>query len=312
MLLPGREWQEGYRFGFNGYENTSGIFENQIVIDFGARVYDCRLAKFFSIDPRSIEYPWQSAYAYFANSPVFLVDVDGMGEGDPPKGYSKWEGANGTDLIVPDGTKLLGVFTDEDKNGRVNYGDKNLEASLGEVRHFQVDGVGYLANFNDDGSFNGYWDAHGNEYQYEAENLDKVNLASNVLFETSSLINKGIKSNTSIRIAKNYSLAKTTVRLPVGTTRVSTEALSAMSKSTYVLTKSAPVINLCFVGYDIVTSRSVTVGNVYDVGITIASIWAPPVGLGALIGDGISYASTGHNISSNIDGALNGGVLFNW
>ncbi len=35
----------------------------------------------FSIDPRSAEYPWQTAYAYHRNSPVWVIDYMGGGDG---------------------------------------------------------------------------------------------------------------------------------------------------------------------------------------------------------------------------------------
>lgn len=96
------------------------------------------------------------------NNPIFLNDPKGD---DPPKGFKKWKGANGTDLFVPESTKNLGVFTDDDKNGKINYGSKTLKAKKGEIRRFSIEGVTYRARFKDDGTFNGYWDAKGNQYK---------------------------------------------------------------------------------------------------------------------------------------------------
>ena len=44
-----------------------------------------------SIDPRAIEYPWQSPYAYHRNSPIWKVDF--LGGGDPfvNLGYKDYE-----------------------------------------------------------------------------------------------------------------------------------------------------------------------------------------------------------------------------
>lgn len=79
MIIVGRDFGANYRFGFNGYENTDELLGDNTAIDFGARIYDCRIARFFSIDPRSSEYPWQSVYVYFSNCPIAVVDVNGMG-----------------------------------------------------------------------------------------------------------------------------------------------------------------------------------------------------------------------------------------
>jgi RHS repeat-associated protein len=73
----------GYRFGFNGYENEPDIAGKGSVIDFGARIYDSRLGRFFSRDP--ITYPFWSPYQYDGNSPIGTKDIMGMGVGDPDK-----------------------------------------------------------------------------------------------------------------------------------------------------------------------------------------------------------------------------------
>jgi len=51
--------------------------------DFGMRGYDPRIGRFWSIDPRTHEYPWQTPYAYHRNN--FIAWIDYMGGGDPPK-----------------------------------------------------------------------------------------------------------------------------------------------------------------------------------------------------------------------------------
>ena len=53
-------------------------------MDFGSRIYDTRLGRFLSTDKKESEYPWQSPYAYALNNPIYQIDVDGKGPGDPP------------------------------------------------------------------------------------------------------------------------------------------------------------------------------------------------------------------------------------
>ena len=57
-------------------------------LDFGARVYDPRIGRFFSKDPLEANYPWQSTYVFAGNNPIKLVDVEGKGPGDNTKLYT--------------------------------------------------------------------------------------------------------------------------------------------------------------------------------------------------------------------------------
>ena len=52
MGMVGRSWEagSGYRYGFNGKENEDEIAGNNNAIDFGARLYDSRLGRWFSCD----------------------------------------------------------------------------------------------------------------------------------------------------------------------------------------------------------------------------------------------------------------------
>jgi RHS repeat-associated protein len=91
-LLPGRKYSQAnttYRYGFNGKENDKDI--NSGAIAFEARVYDSRIGRFLSRDPKESEYAWQSTYVYFKNSPISIIDIKGKGGGDPnpPKTYDK-------------------------------------------------------------------------------------------------------------------------------------------------------------------------------------------------------------------------------
>jgi RHS repeat-associated protein len=105
MGIKEREWSDStfsYRFGFNGYENEPDIAGQGSVIDFGARIYDSRLGRFFSTDP--IVYPYWSPYQYDGNSPIALKDYLGMGNGDPdkPKKKEQYKDPNGSTFLADD------------------------------------------------------------------------------------------------------------------------------------------------------------------------------------------------------------------
>jgi len=72
---------EKYRFGFNGKEKEDGM---DGVYAFEARIFDARIARWFSTDPREGEYAWQSTYAYYGNSPISTLDYLGKGAIAPP------------------------------------------------------------------------------------------------------------------------------------------------------------------------------------------------------------------------------------
>jgi len=79
MLTVGRNWSGGseFRYGFNGKENEDEIAGNNNDLDFGARIYDSRLGKWFSPDKFQATYPSNSTYSYCLNNPIYLVDKNG-------------------------------------------------------------------------------------------------------------------------------------------------------------------------------------------------------------------------------------------
>ncbi|WP_028978221.1 RHS repeat-associated core domain-containing protein [Sporocytophaga myxococcoides] len=64
-----------YRFGFNGKENIDELDSWQ---DYGERYYITQLAKFLSVDPLTIKYPWYSPYHFAGNTPIRAIDLDGL------------------------------------------------------------------------------------------------------------------------------------------------------------------------------------------------------------------------------------------
>ncbi len=77
MQMVGRKYSNGsgYRYGFNGKEKDKDIGTDDY--DFGARIYDARIGKFFSTDPLEEEYENISPYAFAANNPIYYLDENG-------------------------------------------------------------------------------------------------------------------------------------------------------------------------------------------------------------------------------------------
>lgn len=63
--------------GFNGMEKDDEVKGKGNHLDFGARVYDSRLARWLSLDPLAVEYPSISPCVFVANSPLMFIDPDG-------------------------------------------------------------------------------------------------------------------------------------------------------------------------------------------------------------------------------------------
>ncbi len=83
-LMPNRSYAASgagtYRFGFNGKENDNEVKGEGDQIDYGMRVYDPRIARFFSIDPLTKQFPWYSPYQFAGNKPIIALDLDGKEE----------------------------------------------------------------------------------------------------------------------------------------------------------------------------------------------------------------------------------------
>jgi RHS repeat-associated protein len=69
---------KNYRFGFNGMEADDQVKGDGNSYDFGARMHDPRLARFFAVDPIGYDSPNYSPYSYAENNPIFYVDNLGL------------------------------------------------------------------------------------------------------------------------------------------------------------------------------------------------------------------------------------------
>lgn len=79
MRMPGRTFAAatGYRYGFNGKENDDEVKGPGNQLDYDARIYDPRVARFLSIDPKTGDFAALTPYQFSSNSPVSNTDLDG-------------------------------------------------------------------------------------------------------------------------------------------------------------------------------------------------------------------------------------------
>ncbi|GAL85644.1 RHS repeat-associated core domain-containing protein [Sporocytophaga myxococcoides] len=80
MPMPGRNYTRSggkYRYGFNGKEKDDEIKGSGNSYDFGARIYDPRIAKFLSTDKFTGKFPALSPYIFAGNNPIWAIDKNG-------------------------------------------------------------------------------------------------------------------------------------------------------------------------------------------------------------------------------------------
>ena len=76
--LPGRHGNSGdYRYGFNGMETDNELKGEGNSYDFGARMFDPRIGRWFATDLLEHEYPNVTPYGISLNNPIKFLDKDG-------------------------------------------------------------------------------------------------------------------------------------------------------------------------------------------------------------------------------------------
>ena len=78
MLVPNRHASSNsYRYGFQGQEKDNEIKGEGNSYDFGARMLDPRIGRWFAPDKDEDSFPWQSTYVFVSDSPLVKIDPDG-------------------------------------------------------------------------------------------------------------------------------------------------------------------------------------------------------------------------------------------
>jgi len=97
-----------YRYSFNGKETDS---ESDLQ-DYGYRIYNPYLCRFLSVDPLLKTYPMLTPFQFSSNSPISLIDLDGLEGRDPDE--NSGEKANSTDApdVTTPGLKMGDISSD--------------------------------------------------------------------------------------------------------------------------------------------------------------------------------------------------------
>lgn len=163
--MPGRSFNStNYRFSFNGMEKNPELETGNY--DFGARMYDGRIGRWWAVDPLAHIYPSNTTYGYVRNNPILRVDVDGRWDIEvhvykkrEKYGYGiaivknrsgkevyrfkvRVEGTGGTNRLVTNSNTPNGVYAIPDENmwmsggSRKSYGPNHrliLDGKSGEI-----------------------------------------------------------------------------------------------------------------------------------------------------------------------------------
>lgn len=122
--MTGRFWSSvTYRYGFNGKENDNEINVDGGSYDFGARIYDSRLARWFSLDLLANKFPYLTPYNFAGLNPILYLDMDGkiLVIGGPTE-VDRLQAKNDILSLVPENMRGAVSFSNnEDGTMRVDF-----------------------------------------------------------------------------------------------------------------------------------------------------------------------------------------------
>ncbi|WP_435578739.1 RHS repeat domain-containing protein [Gilvibacter sp.] len=135
MLMPNRHFNTSdYRYGFNGMEQDDELKGVGNSYDYGARMYDPRIGRWFSMDRYDEYFPQVSPYSYSLNSPLMFTDKNGdfpwpvFLKGAVISAFSE------TTFQMIDYMILEGDFNFKSAIANVDWTDVGVEAGTGGLR----------------------------------------------------------------------------------------------------------------------------------------------------------------------------------
>ncbi|MDT3739838.1 MAG: RHS repeat-associated core domain-containing protein [Candidatus Kapabacteria bacterium] len=145
-----------YRFGFNGMmrdDDAKDVVSTYPLpvegvgnsYDFGARMYDPRVGRFFSLDPMKTKFPWQSPYLFADNNPANKIDVEGKWAGFVHH-YILDAAMDGIDPQLVAKLKLGSDYADSEKYQSSQYNNNHAMMDIGQTMDAYKEGVNGFLN----------------------------------------------------------------------------------------------------------------------------------------------------------------------
>ena len=154
IRLDGRSVQDStYRYGFNGKESDDEIKDFKGSYDFGARLYDTRVGKWLSVDPKANLRSWMSPFNFVQNNPIMRIDPDGRLDGEYTIDKNTGETNKISDLGDNEGIDFYSVGESRDK-GTAFVADQTFtierNADGGNINMFRIqeDSKGTISSFH--------------------------------------------------------------------------------------------------------------------------------------------------------------------
>ena len=126
------------RVGFNGKEKDDEVSGGGNSYDYGFRIYNPRLGRFFSVDPLTSSYPWYTPYQFAGNEPIANIDIDGLEKLKVTRYINEKGNQYKTVIGVQDATGALSVSyenlynTDKTQIPEANPREQNLTNFVSE------------------------------------------------------------------------------------------------------------------------------------------------------------------------------------
>jgi RHS repeat-associated protein len=159
MLQPGRHSSssssDSYRYGFNGKEKDDEVKGSGNHLDFGARCYDPRIGRWFSID--AVEAAHQSPYAFVSNDVLRKYDPDGNWERD---GHYWTVLLVATMLKLPNAAELAywAEYPDQIMDRKLHIRDQSAKKTASYWKaEFRLTKHAFGGNFNDKKAYFDKW-----------------------------------------------------------------------------------------------------------------------------------------------------------
>ncbi len=128
MLMPGRQYTANglnYRYGFNSVEKSDEVDGLNNYYEFKYREYDPRTGKFWSVDPLTKNYPWNSSYAFAENRVIDGIDLEG-------KEWQASQGSDGTTNVSVNVNLTVDKETNLSQN-QINAYKKAINAEMNKI-----------------------------------------------------------------------------------------------------------------------------------------------------------------------------------